>query len=285
MQLSERLDRTAQLTSGVHDASGPFEGPVCMGDATEGGEVLGLKLTELLADPLRELFELAERLRGRRMTATAGVTFPIELEAVHIGIAQAPADRFTRADSSRAGRVQRLYQSVQSVTDLAELSGFLLPCLRRERPTLLPSSVQLLQDRPLVRFRRVQLEAEIAEAARFEPPIDDFERSHLLGHEQHPMPERDVVRDDVSDRFGLAGSRRALENEITFLTRCMDRDNLRAVGVQRRHQLGRIDLRIDRMGFQKHRAPCVSVAGRLDHMLDERTLLQGFSAVRQIFPH
>src|SRR5690606_3893895 len=198
---------------------------VCMADAAEGGEVLGLKLTELLADPLRELFELAKRFGGRRMTATAGVTLPIEPEAGHIGITQAPADRITRDDSSRARCVQCFYQSVRPFTDLAEPGRLLLPCLRRERPTWLPRSVQLLQDRPLVRCRRVQLEAEIAEAAGFAPPIDDFERGHLLGHEQHPMTERDVVRDDVPDGFGLAGSGRSLENEITLLPRCVDRDD------------------------------------------------------------
>src|SRR5690606_33428205 len=174
LQLSERLDGTAQLTSGFQHAPGPLERPVCMADAAEGGEVLGLKLTELLADARRELCELAKRSRGWRMTATAGVTLPIALEAVHIGITQAAADPITRADSSRARCVQCFYQSVQPLTDLAEPGRLLLPCLRRERPTLLPCSVQLLQDRPLVRFRRVQLEAEIAEAAGFEPPIDDF---------------------------------------------------------------------------------------------------------------
>ena len=59
----------------------------------------------------------------------------------------------------------------------------------------------------------VQVEGEGGEADLRQAAAHDVERRALLGDEQHPAPPRDLVGEDVGDGLGLAGARRAFQDE------------------------------------------------------------------------
>jgi len=67
----------------------------------------------------------------------------------------------------------------------------------------------------LVRLVRVQLDARSARARlSLQATEHDVERRGLLGYEENGLAVREAVRNQVRDRLRLAGSGRALEDEV-----------------------------------------------------------------------
>jgi len=78
----------------------------------------------------------------------------------------------------------------------------------------------------------VDQRAQAAEAHVVEPVGDDVQGGALVAHEQHALPARQVVADDVGDRLALARARRAVQDQAGPLLGGLDRRVLAAVGVQ-----------------------------------------------------
>src|SRR3546814_5306225 len=92
-------------------------------------------------------------------------------------------------------------------------------------------ALELFEERALVRLVRVELERQRPESDLLESAMDDFERRHLLGDEQHFLAARDGGGDDVGDRLRLARPGRPLDDERSPAGGLGDDDGLRTVGV------------------------------------------------------
>src|SRR5690606_8535218 len=169
-----------------------------------------------------------------------------------------------RAQPSRTRGMKRLDEPIQPLPNFPKLRCPGLPFFLSKHFPSLPRSVQLLEYRSFVGFRRVQLQAKVTKTACFEPPIDNVERCHLLGDEQYSASQTDVVSDDVSDGFRLASAWRSFQHEVPITTRGVNGDNLRAISIQGRHQVRRIELPIDRAFRQEPSTVVVRLARRFD---------------------
>src|SRR3546814_9006758 len=89
-------------------------------------------------------------------------------------------------------------------------------------------ALELVEERALVRLVRVELERQRPESDLLESAMDDFERRHLLGDEQHFLAARDGGGDDVGDRLRLARPGRPLDDERSPAGGLGDDDGLRS---------------------------------------------------------
>ena len=115
------------------------------------------------------------------------------------------ADRQERGDPGTADRpMQDRGVAVQPVArrrQLLEQVGRVVPARGAE----VEGPLQLLEQALLVGAPAVQLLAELAEPDLVEPALDDLERRHLLGDEQHGLAGVDRGRDQIGDGLRLAG--------------------------------------------------------------------------------
>ena len=100
----------------------------------------------------------------------------------------------------------------------------------------------------------MEFEAKISKATLAQASVYDLKCRHLFRDEKYTAAQADVVRNDVANGFRLAGSRRAFEDEVPLLTRRMNRNDLGAVCIERRHEFRGIDRRIDLPWVQEARA-------------------------------
>ena len=95
---------------------------------------------------------------------------------------------------------------------------------------------QLVQDHFLGGLMAVQLQASIAQPHVVQPAFHHLQRRHLLGHEQHRPAVADGFGNHVGDGLGLAGARRALDDQVQPLVHVQQGQGLRAVGID--HVIG-----------------------------------------------
>jgi hypothetical protein len=155
------------------------------------------------------------------------------------------------------GRMDRLDIGVQLLADRLEPAGLGL----REDGTLqrrVERGAELLHHQPFVGAGRVQLQAELAEPGVGQPAVDDLERRHLLGHEEHRPAGGERLRDQVGDGLRLAGPRRPFEHHVVLAVDRGDGAELAGVGVDHLGaRLGRV------VGVKVERAHLLGEADRL----------------------
>ena len=122
---------------------------------------------------------------------------------------------------------------------------------------------QLREHGGLLRLVGMQFQAEGAQADGFKATLHHFERRHLLGDEQHPLPPIQGIGDDVGDRLRLAGPGRAVKDEALAAECCDDRLKLGGIRAD-----GQFDVAGGELLVQIHPRPqiqvqrCVHLAGR-----------------------
>ena len=98
-------------------------------------------------------------------------------------------------------------------------------------PPQVDRAFQLVQDGGLAGLVAVQLQAGVAHVNAVQPALDDLQRGHLFGHEQHPLALRHALGDQVGDGLGLARARRTLDHQVAARQHVQDGLGLRAVRV------------------------------------------------------
>jgi hypothetical protein len=93
----------------------------------------------------------------------------------------------------------------------------------------------------------VQLQAGGPEPDAVEPALDDLQRGHLLGDEQHGLAPANGVGDQVGDRLRLAGPRRTLDHQVAAGPGVEQGQGLRAVGVDDQAEVGRVRVPVQRL--------------------------------------
>ena len=119
--------------------------------------------------------------------------------------------------------------------DHADVEVELLALDRHSRGRLscgVESLAQLFEDRLLVGGVGVELEAERPHADALEAPMHHLEGRHLGGDEQHRLPGRQAMGDEVGDRLALAGTGRPLQHEALPVGGAEDRRQLARVRVE-----------------------------------------------------
>ena len=91
----------------------------------------------------------------------------------------------------------------------------------------------------------MELQAERIQAERHQPPLDDLQRCHLLGDEQHPLAPVQAIGYDVGNCLALARPGRAVQHETPPGHRVANGPKLRRVGTQRLQDLRRRTLVVD----------------------------------------
>lgn len=84
----------------------------------------------------------------------------------------------------------------------------------------------------LARLSAVELESEVAEPDRFEPPLDDLERGGLFGDEEHGAALAETLGDDVGDGLRLARARGPFDDATRAALGSQDGRLLARVGVE-----------------------------------------------------
>ncbi len=92
-------------------------------------------------------------------------------------------------------------------------------------------SFQFLQNGALADLVGVQLQGHGPETGGLQPAVNDVERGHLLGDEQHLFTRGDSAGDDIGDGLRLTCSRWPLDDQGAARDHFGDGDGLRAVGV------------------------------------------------------
>ena len=139
------------------------------------------------------------------------------------------AVRLVRAHAARPdGRVRGLGVGVQRLAGVPErLAVRRVHARRSERERPLQLREQLL----LVGLVAVEFEAGVAQPEVVEPSLDDLQRRHLLGHEQHALAAPERLGDDVGDGLRLARAGWPLDDERQPARHVEQRERLRRVGV------------------------------------------------------
>ena len=120
-------------------------------------------------------------------------------------------------------------------------------------PSQLERPLQLVEDRPLVRVVAVELEAGIAEVDRVQASLDDLERRHLLGDEEHGLPAGERLAHEIRDRLRLPGPRRSLDDEVPAGHGVDDREGLGAVGIDDRTEADSAGMSVDLLAVADRR--------------------------------
>ena len=133
----------------------------------------------------------------------------------------------------------------------------------------------------------MQLQAEFAKPLGFQAAIHHVQRRALLGDEQHPPTERQVVGDHVGDGLGLAGAGRAVEDEILATGRGQHRRQLRGIRRQWGEEFGRGDLAIQLALTGEAAAAQVGAGfrGAFQQVTHQRAFHQLVAALGEVLPH
>ncbi len=115
----------------------------------------------------------------------------------------------------------------------------------------------------------MQVQDEVSQPRVGEPIDDGVDSRALLGDEERGLPVRGEARDEVGDGLALAGSRRAMDDQVPAGKDHFDRGVLGGVGIQDDELLDggdlvrRSDGRVAVAGGQC--VPCSAIAGERGH--------------------
>ena len=195
--------------------------------------------------------EGARFLRGER-----------ERRAVLIDRAE-PGDAVIQGYAQRIILMDGLHMGVHFPADGVDLVGLDGVFPAGAPPGHFGGPPQLREHGGLLRLVGMQFQAEGAQADGFKATLHHFERRHLLGDEQHPLPPIQGIGDDVGDRLRLAGPGRAVKDEALAAECCDDRLKLGGIRAD-----GQFDVAGGELLVQIHPRPqiqvqrCVHLAGR-----------------------
>ena len=85
----------------------------------------------------------------------------------------------------------------------------------------------------------MKFEADGSQLRRRQPFVHDFQRRHLLSHEENGFPAGHGAGDDVGNCLRLARAGRSLDHEVLAGQNLLDRDGLGTVRVRDMDQFGR----------------------------------------------
>ncbi len=212
---------------------------------------------------------------------------PRQARGIGGGVAQDAANALLQGQAIGPAAVQALHHGVETIPQALHLGGLDQPFLFIEAVAGVPGALQLLEHLGLGGLARMQLQAEFAEPLGLQAAIHHVQRRALLGDEQDPPAERQIVGDHVGDGLGLAGAGRAVEDEILAAGRGEYRRQLRRIRRQRGEKFGRSHLAIQLALARKAAAAEVGAgfAGALQQVPHQRAFHQLVAALGEVLPH